>query len=73
MLDLIDFMWWFGVDDLLEEEEQKMDKKQAAIKKFEDMKNMAELRALSKKSLGEVGVTDREYVRMMELKELVGM
>jgi len=50
-----------------------MDKKQAAIKKFEDMKNMAELRALSKKSLGEVGVTDREYVRMMELKELVGM
>lgn len=49
-----------------------MNKKQA-IQEFENMRNMAELKALSKKSLSEAGVTNKEYDRMMELKELVGL
>ena len=39
------------------------------IEEFEFMRNMAELRALSKFSL-ENPLTDEQYSRMMELKEL---
>ena len=39
---------------------------------FENMRNMAELHALSKVSL-ERPLTDREYSRMMELKNQVGL
>jgi len=41
-----------------------------AITEFEAMRNMAELRALSKHSL-EHPLTQDQYDRMMELKELV--
>ena len=46
-------------------------KKQKAIKEFEDMRNLAELKALSKTSL-ERRLTDKEYSRMKILsrKEL---
>ncbi len=47
-----------------------MDKQQQAIKDFEYMINLAELKALSKYSL-ENPPTDKQYKRMMELKELV--
>lgn len=42
------------------------------IEDFENMRNMAELRALSRVSL-ERPLTDREYERMMKLKEEVGL
>ena len=41
-----------------------------AIKEFEDMRNMAELKALSKVSL-ERPLDDGEFTRIMELKEKV--
>lgn len=37
------------------------------IKEFENMRNLAELKALSKVSL-ERSLTDKEYHKMMELK-----
>lgn len=40
------------------------------IKEFEYMRNMAELKALSKVSL-ERELTDREFNRMMQLKRIV--
>lgn len=47
-----------------------MDIKQEAIKEFEYMKNMAELKALSNHSL-QNPLTDEQYNRMMELKGMV--
>ena len=44
--------------------------KQEAIKEFEDMRNLAELKALSKYSL-ENPLTEKQYKRIMELKEKV--
>lgn len=41
-----------------------------AIKEFEDMRNMAELKALSNVSL-ERPLDDNEFKRMMELKDKV--
>jgi len=43
-------------------------KEKIAIKEFEEMRDMAELKALSKYSL-ENPLTDKQYNRMMELKE----
>ncbi len=40
------------------------------IKEFEDMRNLAELKALSKHSL-ETPLTDEQFKRMMELKKVV--
>ena len=40
------------------------------IEEFEDMRNMAELKALSKTSL-ERPLSNGEYSRMMKLKELI--
>lgn len=48
-----------------------MNKKQFA-KNFEGMRNFAELKALSNHSL-EKPLTDKQYNRMMELKECVGL
>jgi len=45
---------------------------QEAIKEFEDMRYMAELRALSKVSL-ERPLNDDEFNRMMELKDRFGL
>lgn len=42
------------------------------IEEFEYNRNLAELKALSKLSL-EKPLTDREFKRMMELKEKVGL
>lgn len=47
---------------------QKVKEGKKLLKEFETMKGMAELRALSKVSL-ERPLTDREYKRIMELKE----
>ena len=47
-----------------------MNKEQGAIKEFEDMRNLAELKALSKYSL-ENPLTEKQYKRIMELKEKV--
>lgn len=44
--------------------------KDKAIREFEYMRNMAELKALSKVSL-ERPLNDREFERMMELKKMV--
>lgn len=46
-----------------------MDKK-AAIKGFEEMRDMAELKALSRTSL-ERPLSNREYKRMLELGEVL--
>ena len=46
------------------------DKKKKAIKEFEDMKDMAEINALSKYSL-EHPLNDVQYKRMMELKKKI--
>ena len=47
-----------------------MNEETEAITEFENMKNMAELRALSSHSL-ETPLTPDQYERMMELKQLV--
>lgn len=47
-----------------------MDKKKKAIKEFEDMIDLAEMKALSKVSL-ERPLSDAEFQRMMELKKEV--
>ncbi len=47
-----------------------MNQKQEAIKEFEGMKDMAELKALSNHSL-QNPLTDEQFDRMMELKEKV--
>ena len=47
-----------------------MDKQQEAIKEFEYMRNLAELKALSSYSL-EHPLTDVQFNKMMELKEKV--
>ena len=49
---------------------QEQQTPQEAIKEFEDMRNMAELKALSNVSL-ERPLNDQEFKRMMELKKLV--
>ena len=43
---------------------------QNALKEFEQMRNLAELKVLSKFSL-ENPLNDEQYKRMMELKEMV--
>lgn len=45
-----------------------MNKQQEAIKEFEHMRNMAELKALSSYSL-ENPLNDSQFKRMMELKK----
>ena len=40
------------------------------IKSFEEMRNMAELKALSKYSL-ENPLTNEQFLRMMELKKII--
>jgi hypothetical protein len=47
-----------------------MNNKKETIRKFENMRNMAELKALSKVSL-ERPLSNREFARMMELKEIL--
>jgi hypothetical protein len=47
-------------------------KRQSAVKGFESMRDMAELRALSKVSL-ERELSDKEYNRMMELGKKTGL
>ena len=50
-----------------------MEKEKQAIEEFENMTNMAELKALSKISL-ERPLNDKEFDRMMELKrEVLGL
>ena len=44
-------------------------KEQKAIKEFEDMRNMSELKALSNYSL-EHPLNDEQFNRMMELKKI---
>lgn len=46
----------------------KLNEKEEAISEFEDMTEMAELKALSRHSL-ENQLTDKQYERMMELKK----
>lgn len=47
-----------------------MNKGQELMKEFEDMKNLAELKALSNYSL-EHPLTDEQYNKMMELKNKI--
>ena len=47
-----------------------MNKQQKAIKDFEQILNLAEIKALSKYSL-ENPLTDKQFDRLMELKERV--
>ena len=47
-----------------------MNKQKETIEEFEGMRNMAELKALSKYSL-EHPLTDKQYSRIMELKKRV--
>lgn len=49
-----------------------MDKAKQEINQFEQMRNMAELKALSSYSL-ENPLNDNQYKRMMELKKGVGI
>jgi len=48
----------------------ELDEKEEMISEFMDMKNNAELRALSNYSL-ETPLTDEQYEKMMELKKIL--
>ena len=52
--------------------DEKIEKGKQLLKEFEEMRNMAELKALSKHSL-EHPLTDKQYDRMMELAKILGI
>lgn len=62
------FSGYFAENSLFEEQQ----KRHSAVKDFESMRDMAELRALSKVSL-ERELSDKEYNRMMELGKKTGL
>jgi hypothetical protein len=52
--------------------DENIEKGKLLLKEFEEMRNMAELKALSKHSL-EHPLTREQYDRMMELAKMLGL